>query len=155
MIEEVTFEQATYKPPPHRFEAGTPHIAGAIGLHAAMDYLDGLGRENIRDHDAVLAARAAEAISGMEGIRVFGPRKGRGAVVSFHMEDVHAHDLVAFADSRGVALRGGHHCTQPLMRKLGVSGTARASFHLYNRSEEIDILMDTLERARKLFGSRS
>ena len=152
MIEEVSFTGASYKQPPHRFEAGTPHIAGAIGLHAAMDYLDDIGRDRIHAHDSELAALAQEAISRLDRIRIFGPGKGRGAVVSFLMEDVHAHDLVAYADSRGVALRGGHHCTQPLMRKFGVSGTARASFHFYNRREEIAILLDTLERARRLFG---
>ena len=154
MIDEVNFTGATYKPPPYRFEAGTPNVAGAVGLHAAMDYLDAIGRENIFEHDRELTEYACGKIEEFGNLRLFGPRQGRGAVLSFLLNDVHAHDLVSYVDSRGVALRGGHHCTQPLMQKLGVTATARASFYFYNRREEIDILLDALQRARRLFGDR-
>ena len=154
MIDEVNFTGATYKPPPYRFEAGTPNVAGAVGLHAAMDYLDAIGRKNIFEHDRELTEYACGKIEEFGNLRLFGPRQGRGPVLSFLLNDVHAHDLVSYVDSRGVALRGGHHCTQPLMQKLGVTATTRASFYFYNRREEIDILLDALQRARRLFGDR-
>ena len=128
MILSVDFYKTTFKKAPHRFEAGTPDISGPIGLHAAMDYLDNLGRENIFEHDQELANYAYEQLRSIKDIRLFGPKTGRAGLVSFLLKDVHAHDVVTVADQRGVALRGGHHCTQPLMRKLGVESTARASF---------------------------
>lgn len=153
MILSVDFSQATFKKPPHRFEAGTPDISGAIGLHAAMDYLDKIGRARIAEHDQALGAYAYAKLSGVKNIRLFGPHIGRAGVVSFLLNDVHAHDVVTFADQRGVALRGGHHCNQPLMGKLGVPSTARASFYLYNTTEEVDRLVEVVCEMQKFFGS--
>jgi len=153
MILSVDFHQTTFKKAPHRFEAGTPDISGAIGLHAAMDYLDALGRQNIFHHDQELAAYAYEKLSGIKGIRLFGPKTGRAGVVSFLLSDVHAHDVVTVADQRGVALRGGHHCNQPLMRKLGIESTARASFYFYNTREEVDRFVDVVREVQKFFGA--
>jgi len=143
----------TWKPAPHRFEAGTPDISGAIVLHAAMNYLDGIGRENIAHHDQELGAYAFEKLSAMKGIRLFGPAIGRAGLVSFLLDGIHAHDVVTVADQRGVALRGGHHCNQPLMKKLGVSSTARASFYFYNTLAEIDTFVEILRDVQKFFGS--
>jgi cysteine desulfurase/selenocysteine lyase len=152
MILEVEYHKTLYKPAPHRFEAGTPDISGPIGLHAAMDYLDAIGRENIWRHDQELAGYAYEQLAGIEGIRLLGPKRGRAGLVSFLLDDVHAHDVVTFADQRGVALRGGHHCTQPLMKKLGVPSTARASFYFYNTRAEVDRLVEVLKETQKFFG---
>jgi cysteine desulfurase/selenocysteine lyase len=153
MILNVEFQESTFKKPPHRFEAGTPDISGAIGLHAAMDYLDAIGRDNIAHHDQELGAYAFEKISAMKGIRLFGPNIGRAGLVSFLLEGVHAHDVVTLADQRGVALRGGHHCNQPLMKKLGVESTARASFYFYNTTQEIDRFVEVLGQIQKFFAS--
>jgi cysteine desulfurase/selenocysteine lyase len=153
MILNVAYEKSTWKKAPHRFEAGTPDIAGAIGLHAAMDYLDGIGRENVAYHDQELGAYAYAKIAKIQGIRIFGPHIGRAGLVSFLLKDVHAHDLVTVADQRGVALRGGHHCNQPLMHKLGVESTARASFYFYNTTEEIDRFIGVLGEIQKFFGT--
>jgi cysteine desulfurase/selenocysteine lyase len=152
MILNVDWQQSSWKPAPHRFEAGTPNIAGAIGLHAAMDYLDRIGRDKIAQHDQELGAYAYAKLSRLPGIRLFGPHIGRAGLVSFLLKDVHAHDLVTVADQRGVALRGGHHCNQPLMRKLGVESTARASFYFYNTTDEIDRFVEVLGDIRKFFG---
>jgi cysteine desulfurase / selenocysteine lyase len=153
MILSVDFQQSEWKHAPHKFEAGTPDIAGAIGLHAAMDYLDQVGRANIARHDQELGAYAYAKLSEFkQGIRLFGPHVGRAGLVSFLLKDVHAHDLVTVADQHGVALRGGHHCNQPLMRKLGVESTARASFYIYNTTEEIDRFIEVLGRIQKFFG---
>lgn len=152
MILSVDFHKTTFKPAPHRFEAGTPNISGPIGLHAAMDYLDAIGRDNIFRHDQELAHYAYEGLSAMSGIRLFGPRQGRAGVVSFLLADVHAHDVVTVADQYGVALRGGHHCTQPLMRKLGVESTARASFYFYNTRAEVDRFLEVIRKIQKFFG---
>ena len=154
MILSVDFHQSTWKHAPHRFEAGTPDISGAVGLHAAMDYLDKIGRHNIAQHDQELGAYAYAALSGLKGgIRLFGPHIGRAGLVSFLLKDIHAHDVVTVADQRGVALRGGHHCNQPLMRKLGVESTARASFYFYNTTVEIDRFVEVLGEIQKFFGS--
>jgi cysteine desulfurase/selenocysteine lyase len=152
MILSVDFQKSTWKHAPHRFEAGTPDISGAIGLHAAMDYLDGIGRHNIAAHDQELGAYAYAKLSHIKGIRLFGPHIGRAGVVSFLLPDVHAHDVVTVADQRGVALRGGHHCNQPLMRKLGVESTARASFYFYNTTAEIDRFAEVVVEIQKFFG---
>ncbi len=152
MILNVEFQKSTWKHAPHRFEAGTPDISGAIGLHAAMDYLDGIGRQNIAAHDQELGAYAYAKLSRLKGIRLFGPHVGRAGLVSFLLPDVHAHDVVTVADQRGVALRGGHHCNQPLMRKLGVESTARASFYFYNTTAEIDRFAEVLVEIQKFFG---
>jgi cysteine desulfurase/selenocysteine lyase len=154
MIISVEYQKSTWKHGPHKFEAGTPHISGAIGLHAAMDYLDKVGRHKIAEHDQELGAYAYAQLSQLKGgIRLFGPHIGRAGLVSFLLKDVHAHDVVTLADQRGVALRGGHHCNQPLMHKLGVESTARASFYFYNTTKEIDRMVEVLEEIRKFFGS--
>ena len=153
MILDVDFQKSTWKPAPHKFEAGTPDMSGAVGLHAAMDYLDQIGRHNIAEHDQELGAYAYAKLSEFkQGIRLFGPHIGRAGVVSFLLKDVHAHDVVTVADQRGVALRGGHHCNQPLMRKLGVESTARASFYFYNTTAEIDRFVEVLGEIQKFFG---
>lgn len=151
MISTVDFHESTWNELPHKFEAGTPNIAGAVGLHAAMDYLDQLGRRNIARHDGELAGYALERLAGVPGLRVLGPRSLRAGVISFLMEDAHAHDVVTLADERGVALRGGHHCNQPLMKKLGITATARASFYLYNTKSEIDRLAEVLRDIQRFF----
>jgi len=151
MILTVDFDDVTFKPPPYKFEAGTPNIAGAIGLHAAMDYLDEIGRDRIAHHDQELGAYAFESLSRLKGIRLFGPTIGRAGLVSFLLDDVHAHDLVTVADQHGLALRGGHHCNQPLMKKLGVVSTARASFYFYNTTREIDRSIEILRDIQKFF----
>ena len=154
MILSVGFQRSTWKDAPHKFEAGTPDISGAVGLHAAMDYLDNIGRLNITQHDQELGAYAYAQLSQFkQGIRLFGPHIGRAGLVSFLLKDVHAHDVVTVADQRGVALRGGHHCNQPLMRKLGVESTARASFFFYNTTAEIDRLVEVLGEIQKFFGA--
>jgi len=153
MILNVDFHQTTYKKPPHRFEAGTPDISGAIGFHAAMDYLDAIGRDNISHHDQELGAYAFEKLSGMKGVRLFGPHIGRAGLVSFLLNGIHAHDVVTVADQRGIALRGGHHCNQPLMKKLGVESTARASFYFYNTTTEVDRFIEVIRDIQKFFGS--
>lgn len=151
MISSVDFQRSTWNKVPHKFEAGTPHISGAVGLHAAMDYLDGIGRQKIAEHDHELAAYAYEKLSGLKRIRLFGPHVGRAGLVSFLLQDVHAHDLVTAADQLGVALRGGHHCNQPLMKKLGVPATARASFYFYNTRAEVDRFLEVLKEIQKFF----
>jgi cysteine desulfurase / selenocysteine lyase len=153
MILSCDFYETTYKKAPHKFEAGTPDISGAIGLHAAMDYLEAIGRKNIAHHDQELGAYAFEKLSAMKGIRLFGPSIGRAGLVSFLLDGVHAHDVVTVADQRGVALRGGHHCNQPLMRKLKIESTARASFYFYNTTEEIDRFAEVLRDIQKFFGA--
>ena len=151
MIESVRYERSTFKLPPARFEAGTPDISGAIGLAAACDYLDSIGRDRIAGHDAALTSHALERLADVPGLRVLGPKGERGALVSFHMPEVHPHDLVTFANEKGVALRGGHHCTQPLMRKLSLPGTTRASFYFYNTLAEVDRLAEILRDAQRYF----
>jgi cysteine desulfurase/selenocysteine lyase len=152
MITNVEFFESRWKPSPERFEAGTPNFADAVTLGLACDYLDGLGRAEIARHDGRLAHLAYEQLSTLPGIRLLGPQGERGGLVSFAFPDVHAHDIVTFADEDGIALRGGHHCNQPLMRKLGLTGTTRASFYVYNTEAEIDILVASLRRILKFFG---
>ena len=151
MITSVTLEKSTFKKPPHRFEAGTPNIAGAIGLAAAIDYLEGIGRAEIFKHDVDLASYALEGMADVAGLHVLGPSRDRGGVISFVMGAAHPHDLTTFADEYGLALRGGHHCNQPLMRRFGVPGTSRASFYLYSTREEIDRMVDILDKAVLFF----
>ena len=150
MILSVTYERSTFKKAPGKFEAGTPNIAGAIGLGAAIDYLEGIGRPAIFEHDAKLAAYAHSRLEGLPGVRVLGPRE-RAGLVGFVMEAVHPHDLTTYADQFGLALRGGHHCNQPLMRKFGLPGTARASFYFYNTAAEVDRMIEILEAASVFF----
>ena len=151
MIVSVALEKSTFKKPPHRFEAGTPNIAGAIGLAAAIDYLEEIGRAAIFEHDSKLTAYAAEQLAELPGMCVLGPRRERGALVGFVMDGVHPHDLTTFADQSGLALRGGHHCNQPLMRRFGLPGTTRASFYFYNTTAEIDRMMEILRGAVRFF----
>jgi cysteine desulfurase / selenocysteine lyase len=152
MISTVDFLASTWKPFPHKFEAGTPNFAEVIAFHTAMDYLDNVGLDKIARHDQELSAYAYEQLSRLRGIRLFGPKKERSGVVSFLLPNVHAHDLVTAADQHGVALRGGHHCNQPLMKKLGVESTARASFYFYNTAGEVDRLFEVLTEIEKFFG---
>jgi cysteine desulfurase/selenocysteine lyase len=153
MISSVDFFESRWNTIPHKFEAGTPYIAGAIGLAAAMDYLDTVGRDRIWQHDQELAQHAYDGLSRFAGIRLFGPKAGRAGLVSFLLNDIHAHDLVTVADQFGVALRGGHHCNQPLMKKLGVTSTARASFYFYNTRAEVDRFLDVLREIQKFFAA--
>lgn len=152
MIVSVRYERSTFKPPPQRFEAGTPNIAGAIGLAAATRYLDALGRDRVFVHDLALTRRAMDGLAQLPGVRIFGPRGDRGSLVSFVMESAHPHDLTTYANQYGLAVRGGHHCNQPLMRKLGVPGTTRASFYFYNTEAEVDRMLDILSAAQRFFG---
>jgi cysteine desulfurase/selenocysteine lyase len=153
MISVVEYSGSQWKPAPERFEAGTPNVADAVALATAMDYLDGLGRDAIAVHDRELAAYAYAALAELPGVRILGPRAGgsRGGLVSFALRDVHAHDVVTFADQDGIALRGGHHCNQPLMKKLGLPSTVRASFYVYNTRDEVDRLIVSLRRIAKFF----
>ena len=151
MIISVALEKSTFKKPPHRFEAGTPNIAGAIGLAAAIDYIEQIGRPAIFEHDSQLAHYAADRLTEIRGTHVFGPKEERGALVGFVMDAAHPHDLTTFADQYGLAMRGGHHCNQPLMRRFQVSGTTRASFYFYNTMEEIDRMIEILDHAVRFF----
>ncbi|HXT10070.1 MAG TPA: cysteine desulfurase [Candidatus Angelobacter sp.] len=153
MIVSVEFQKSTYKTAPHKFEAGTPDISGAIGLHAALDYLDAIGRRRIWEHDRELGEYAYAELSALKNIRLFGPKTGRAGLVSFLLNGIHAHDIVTVADQYGVALRGGHHCTQPLLRKLGVESTARASFYFYNTAVEVDRLIEVAREIQRFFGA--
>ena len=151
MIVSVTLEKSAFKKPPHRFEAGTPNIAGAIGLAAAIDYIERIGRVEIFKHDVDLANYAVQRLAELPGIRILGPSTERGALVGFVTEAAHPHDLTTFADQHGLAMRGGHHCNQPLMRRFGVTGTTRASFYFYNTKEEIDRMIEILRAAVRFF----
>ncbi|MEN9633582.1 MAG: hypothetical protein RL077_1986 [Verrucomicrobiota bacterium] len=153
MVASVTYESARWKPAPERFEAGTPNIAGAIALGRACDYLDALDRAEIAKHDQSLTRFAYDQLAKIPGIRLLGPTGARSGMVSFAFSDVHAHDIVTFADEDGLALRGGHHCNQPLMRKLGLTGTTRASFYIYNTEAEIEVLITSLRRILAFFGA--
>jgi len=152
MISQVTREGSTWAEVPQKFEAGTPNIAGAVGLSEAIRYLREVGMDRIRAHEADLTEYALDRLSGVRGIDVFGPRAGRAGVVSFRYGDIHAHDLATILDQRGIAIRAGHHCNQPLMDRLGVSATARASLYLYNTRAEIDALVEGLHFASDVFG---
>ena len=152
MIEEVTEERVTYNHPPHRFEAGTPPIVQAIGLGVALDYMRGVGRERIAAHEAALRDYAHERLSAVNSLRIFGNAPGKGAIVSFEMAGIHAHDVSMVIDRAGVAVRAGTHCAQPLLKRFGVTSTCRASFAMYNTFAEVDALAEALEKARKFFG---
>jgi len=151
MIRLVTFEKTTYNDTPHKFEAGTPHIAGAVGMGAAIDYVTEIGLEAIEAHERQLLARTTESISAIPGLRIIGTAREKSGVVSFVVEGIHPHDLGTVLDHEGVALRAGHHCAQPLMERFSVSATARVSFGVYNVSEDIDVLVAGLHKARKVF----
>ncbi|MDZ7292818.1 MAG: cysteine desulfurase [candidate division KSB1 bacterium] len=152
MIHEVWLDRATYEEVPHKFEAGTPNIAQVIGLGAAIDYLRDLTMPAVAEHERRLTRIAIEKLQQIDNLRIIGSAPERGAAISFLLPDVHAHDLSTVVDSEGVAIRAGHHCAQPLMRKFDVPATARASLYIYNLPEEIDILVNAIRKARKLFG---
>ena len=151
MIEEVTRDTVTYNQPPHRFEAGTPPIVQAIGLGAALDYMEGIGRARIRAHEEALSAYAHERLSRINALTVVGTAPGKGPILAFNMQGAHAHDVATLIDRSGVAVRAGTHCAMPLLQRFGVTSTCRASFALYNTFAEIDALADALDRAQKLF----
>jgi len=151
MIDRVTFARTTFAPPPQRFEAGTPHIAGAVGLAAAIDYVEAIGVEAIHAHECALVAEAQEALAGINAIQVFGPKDSAG-ILSFAMQGVHPHDIGTILDEANVAIRAGHHCAQPLMDHLGVPATARASFGVYSNSDDVEALVRGLDRVRRIFG---
>ncbi|MGO8699835.1 MAG: aminotransferase class V-fold PLP-dependent enzyme [Limisphaerales bacterium] len=153
MISNVDFFQSSWKEIPHKFEAGTPDFVAAIGLAAALDYLSAIGLDHIARHDEELAAHALEKLGALPGVRLFGPPRHHAGVVSFLLRDIHAHDVVTVADQRGVALRGGHHCNQPLMKRLGVDSTARASFYFYNTAAEVDRLAEVIVEIQKFFAA--
>ncbi len=152
MILDVTEDLVTYNDPPHRFEAGTPPIVQAIGLGAALDYMEGIGREAIAAHEADLRDYAHERLHGINSLRIFGNAPGKGSIVSFELKGIHAHDVSMVIDRSGVAVRAGTHCAQPLLQRFGVTSTCRASFGLYNTRAEVDALAEALEKARKFFG---
>ncbi|WP_300399602.1 aminotransferase class V-fold PLP-dependent enzyme, partial [uncultured Sphingobium sp.] len=151
MIDKVTFEKTTYAPAPTRFEAGTPHITGVVGLSAAIDYVQAIGLATIHAHECALVAKARSALDDLNSVRLFGPESSAG-ILSFEVQGVHPHDVGTILDEGGVAIRAGHHCAQPLMRHLGVEATARASFGLYSDDSDVDALVQGLARVRKIFG---
>jgi cysteine desulfurase/selenocysteine lyase len=151
MIDKVTFEKTTFAPPPARFEAGTPHVVGVIGLHAAIDYVEGIGLDAIAAHEAALVRETREALARLNSVRLFGPEDSAG-IVSFAIEGVHPHDIGTILDEARVAIRAGHHCAQPLMEYLGVDATARASFGVYNGRQDVEALLNGIERVKRIFG---
>jgi cysteine desulfurase/selenocysteine lyase len=154
MISVVRLDSCEFKPPPARFEAGTPNVAGAVGLGAAIDFIESIGRQAIWEHDQVLIQHALTRLAEVPGLRVLGQAAGvvRGAVAAFTTAAAHPHDLVTFADEQGLALRGGHHCNQPLMRRFKVPSTARASVYFYNTLDEVDRMIEILQEAVTFFG---
>jgi cysteine desulfurase/selenocysteine lyase len=151
MIETVTMDAVTYNDPPHRFEAGTPPIVQSIGLGAAIDYVDGLGREAIAAHEAEIRAYGTERLSRINSLRLIGTAPGKGGIFSFEIKGAHAHDVSTILDRYGIAVRAGTHCAQPLLTRFGVTSTCRASIGLYNGKDDIDALVDGIERAQKFF----
>lgn len=151
MIKDVTMDGVTYGEPPHRFEAGTPPIAQAIGLGAALDYMESIGRANIAAHEADIGQYAMDRMSELNRVKIFGKAPGKGAIVSFELEGIHAHDVSMVIDRSGVAVRAGTHCAQPLLQKFGVTSTCRASFGMYNTREEVDALIASLQKAQEFF----
>ena len=152
MILDVTLDGVTYNDPPHRFEAGTPPIVQAIGLGAAIDYVEGIGRENIAAHELELRDYASQKLREINSLRIIGDAPDKGSIFSFEIEGIHAHDISMVIDRAGVAVRAGTHCAQPLMERFGVTSTCRASFGMYNTKQEVDALVEALEKARKFFG---
>ena len=151
MIDKVTFEKTTWAPAPQRFEAGTPNIVGALGLHAAIDYVEAIGLPVIHAHEMALVTQARDALSAINSVRLFGPEDGAG-IVSFAIEGVHPHDIGTILDEEGVAIRAGHHCAQPLMEHLDIPATARASFGIYNDEQDVAALVRGIERVTRIFG---
>lgn len=151
MIDVVSMDSATWNEVPYKFEAGTPAIAEAIGLSAAMDYLDSLTFDEINHHENTLVSHALEAMNDIDGVFIYGPRDERGPVISFNVEGIHPADLAQFLDQKRIAIRAGHHCAQPLMTHLKVNSTARASFYIYNTLDEVDALVDGIRNAQEFF----
>jgi cysteine desulfurase/selenocysteine lyase len=151
MIDKVSFERTSFAPPPARFEAGTPHVVGVLGLHAAIDYVEGIGLEAIAAHEEALVREARGSLSALNSVRLFGPEDSAG-IVSFAVEGVHPHDVGTILDEARVAIRAGHHCAQPLMAHLGVDATARASFGVYNGRQDVEALVRGIERVTRIFG---
>jgi cysteine desulfurase/selenocysteine lyase len=154
MIETVTMEKSTFAPPPHRFEAGTPPIAQAVGLGAAIDYLSRVGMENVAAHEHALTAYALERMQEIGGLTIVGPKtaEDRGGAISFTLDNIHPHDVAQLLDSQGIAVRAGHHCAKPAHARFGVQSTTRASFYLYTLESEIDALVDGIRYTQKYFG---
>jgi cysteine desulfurase / selenocysteine lyase len=152
MIRSVTFEKTIYAPIPSKFEAGTPHIAGGIGLGAAIDYLEGIGMEEINAYEQELLVYATAAVGAAPGVRIFGTAKEKAGVISFSLEGVHPHDIATILDQEGIAIRTGHHCAQPVMDRFGVPAMARASLAFYNTKEEIDALVAGIHKVKEVFG---
>ena len=152
MISKVTFEETTYNELPHKFEAGTPDIAGAIGLGAAIEYVTKVGIDNIKEHERILLEYATQKIARVPGLRIIGTAKEKTSVLSFVLENIHPHDIGTFLDFEGVAIRTGHHCTQPLMKRFNIPATSRASFAMYNTKEEVDVLVNGLKKIIEVFG---
>ena len=157
MIEHVTMEKTTYTAPPQRYEAGVPNMSQVIGLAAAIDYLDALGMDNIFAHEQELTSYALEQLTGLPGVRIIGPTtpEQRGSALSFTIDGIHSHDVGQFLDDDGIAVRVGHHCAEPLHTRFGISGTARASFYIYNSCADIDQLVEGIVRVQKFFGVTS
>lgn len=155
MIREVQLDHSTWNDLPYKFEAGTMNVAQAVGLGAAVDYLESLGMENVREHERRLGEYAYRRLSEIDDLALYGPKRERTGIVSFSLPDVHPHDLSQLLDEEGIAIRSGHHCAQPLMRRLGVAATARASFYVYNTEEEVDALVSAIVGAREFFGAFS
>jgi cysteine desulfurase/selenocysteine lyase len=153
MIRTVSFEGSTWADPPQRFEAGTPNIAGAVGLGAAIDYVQGVGIERIAAHEDRLLELATAAVAALAGVRLIGTAAERAGILSFVVDGIHPHDLGTILDSEGVAIRAGHHCAMPLMTRFGVPGTARASFALYNSEDDVAALVAGIAKAQELFGT--
>jgi len=152
MISKVTFEETTYNELPHKFEAGTPDIAGAIGLGAAIEYVTKIGIDIIKHHENSLLEYATQQIAQVPGLRIIGTANEKTSVLSFVLEDIHPHDIGTFLDFEGVAIRTGHHCTQPLMQRYNIPATSRASFAMYNTKEEVDVLISGLKKIIEVFG---
>jgi cysteine desulfurase / selenocysteine lyase len=151
MILNVTFEKTDYQPPPHRFEAGTPDISGAIGLGSALDFIEGLGRSNILEHEEALTGYGIDRLSRIPGLQLVGAGQRRLGILSFDLAGIHPHDVATVLDRHHVAVRAGHHCAQPLLDKLGLGATTRASLGVYNDESDIDALVEAIEAAREMF----
>ena len=151
MILSVSFEKTVYNKPPHKFEAGTPNLAGAVGLAAAIDFLSGLERDALAAHEQDVLAYGLRALSGVPGLRLIGTARTKASVISFVLDDIHPHDIGTILDREGIAIRAGHHCAQPLMNRLGVAGTARASLGCYSTRQDIDALVAGLGKVKEVF----
>jgi cysteine desulfurase/selenocysteine lyase len=154
MVSSATMTDATWAPVPRKFEAGVPNMAQAVGLGAALEYLEDIGLENIHEHEIAITGRLLEGLATIEGVTVFGPTnlELRGGTVSFTLEGVHPHDVAQILDRDGIAVRAGHHCAQPLHEKFGIPATSRASFYLYNTKEEVDLLVNGIYKVKEMFG---